>query len=184
MNASPPSPGPPRSGRWSTGPPESPPYGGPANQGPGLPWTPPPRKRSGRPLAVLFALAVLGAVIIGIVYYEQDYKPRHYLREWSFRIASPAGSFDRNQGTSDNHAVNLRFSERCYVSDPCDPPPAKAIAQWVANDGGGVTEQTVTECFRDGGSFSYYHGRHTVEIHCERASSPELRFTFTARLGY
>jgi hypothetical protein len=135
-------------------------------------------------LAVLFSLAVLGAVIIGIVYYEQDYKPRHYLRDWSFRIASPQGSFDRIVQRADNHAIYLQFSERCYVSSPCDPAPVKAVAQWVSNDGGGVTEQTVGECFRDGSSFSYYHGKHPVDVQCEKVDSSELRFVFTVRLGY
>src|ERR1700754_5107169 len=85
------SPPPPAGPAGPPGPPSpGPPYGGPpVRYEPGSPGTPRRRGRIGRILAVVLSLAVVGGMVGGVVYYEQSYKPRHYLREWSFRMAAP-----------------------------------------------------------------------------------------------
>ncbi|GAA1289805.1 hypothetical protein Psi02_16580 [Planotetraspora silvatica] len=182
MNAPPPPDGP--AGPPGS-PPPGPPYGGPpVRYEPRRPGTPRRRGRIGRILAVVLSLAAAGGVVAGIIYYEQSYKPRHYLREWSFRIAAPQGRFNRIELGADEHATNIRFTEQCHPASPCDPPPVKAVADWVASDGGVVTEKAVAECFKDGGSFSYDHERHPVSVRCEKVDSPRFRYTFTVRLGY
>jgi hypothetical protein len=144
----------------------------------------PPRKRSTTPLLVLLALFVLGVVVVGVIFYESDYKPRHYLQQWAAQIGTPRGRFQGGVQYGDNHVITLQFSEECNASSPCDPTPTKALLEWVNNDGGGVDDQTLTNCFRYGDSFSYDHGRHPVTIECQQVDSIQLKFTFTARLGY
>ena len=164
------------------------PAGPPYAAGPGRPWTPPPRRRRVRPLHVLLiigVLAVLGVLVIGAVFYVQDYRPRHYLEQWAGRTGAPKGRFTREDRGGDNHARYLRFSEQCAGSTPCDPTPVKAVTDWVSDQGGDVTEDRVTECFRDGNAFEFHYGKHPVDIDCEPVdSASQPTFTFTARLGY
>jgi hypothetical protein len=144
---------------------------------------PPPRRR-GRARAALLVCCALVVVVIGVIYYESDYKPRHYLQNWSVQMGTPAGNFAKTNLGGDNHTYTMRFEEHCYPSTPCSPPPVKAIGDWVEADGGSVEDDTITDCFRNAESFSYYHAHHPVTIRCEQVNSTQFNFIFTAVLGY
>ncbi|MFB9837106.1 hypothetical protein [Actinoallomurus acaciae] len=164
--------------------PSPPPYG-PGPAGPPRPWAPPPRRprRGCVPLVVLGALFVIVVAVIGGAYYTSDYRPRHYLKDWSQRAGTPQGRFTSTSLGGDNHRFTMVYSEQCDTSVPCDPPPLKAVGDWIENDGGDVDDDTITRCFRDGTSFEYHHGEHWVDIQCDRVDSL-LRYRFTAVFGY
>jgi hypothetical protein len=142
---------------------------------------PPPRRRSRRPLVLLLALV---AVVIGIAYYEVDYKPRHYMQDWAQQAGRPQGNFSGGVVTGDNHAITLQFSEQCFPSTPCSPAPVEAVGDWLEAAGGYVDDDLIARCFRDGNSFNYSHDRHLVYIDCDQVDTVQFTFRFTARLDY
>jgi hypothetical protein len=144
---------------------------------------PPPRGR-GRIPAVLLVICVLAAVVIGLVYYNTSYKPRHYLQDWSQRIGAPQGRFSSFVVTKDDHALTMRFSEQCTPSVPCGPEPVQAVGDWLERDGGYVDDNTIAQCFREGNSFSYRHESHRVDIDCDPVNTVQFTYAFTAMISY
>jgi hypothetical protein len=165
--------------------PYGPPPGGPSPVlPPGRPWLPPPRRRRVNPVVPLALFAALSASIVGGIYYVADYRPRHYLQDWAKRMNPPEGRFVKVNLGGDTQQRTVSFTARCTPSDPCDPPPARAISHWITTNGGDADESDVSQCFHYGGGIQLITGDHNSHMECQQISALNQEITFTVRLQY
>jgi hypothetical protein len=139
----------------------------------------PRRSRRGCAVAVVSVLlaGLLTLVVGAVLFYEEVFKPREYLKGWGAEMGVPPSVYSVTVDHITGHRYELKFFATC--DSECDEDVMGKTAAWAPQHGFPITEQELEACFQTGCIRYSTHEGHKMRMWIEPVAHSRYQLSIT-----